>query len=839
MSSLWHRLVPFRPVRIYRSTDIPTVKATILEDVQDCPSLQIPDILGGRVSFSSPGLETEVAGGDLPLSSIVEEWPLISSATLDTLPEADKLVITSRVHLVNHIIDGDVVGEETGVYKLLEQAQVTLDDLFVSLPVLTEAMLPPGFLKYIDLTLIKVSSNLHRPIQTPEKVVGMNYAYRYWRVETLDNKPRQRPGSRKPQIRPIHKGKIGLERPEFTRIKPSFWDLIFVLLQPPLTFTDSDHFLLPHDLYAYQVKGVQFLIDNRHALLADDMGTGKTVMTLVALKILMQQQKVRSALILCPPSVLHEWQKHLDEWTPELVTCFVRGSKQVREMEWEAPAHVYVTAFGTLRNDIRSGRLSLDGQKLFDVVVVDEAHHIKNPDTAQSRAIRKLSPKYRWALTGTPVQNRLDDLIALFEFIYPDLLTPFDSEDRVREKVKPYFLRRRKQEVIKDLPPKIRQDLWLEMEDAQQEAYRRIEHDVIREINDLGDQVTKQHIFAKIQKLKQICNFAPGQTNSPKIVELLEQVEEIAGSGNKVIVFSQYDAEGVAKIELALKKYGTAKIIGGQSDSIRRAEIDRFKSDERVPVLIASLRSGGEGLNLTEASYVIHFDHWWNPAVMWQAEDRVHRRGQVNSVNIYSYWILDTIDERIHNILERKGLLFKNVVDSLAETEIEDWFTKEDLLEILGVKWTKPTRPKVEWGKWLSMGLDEIRASLFEIKPTEFEELVQELMHYLGYPNVKVTRRSGDGGIDVLSSRNTGDGVERIAAQCKRYRGTVGVRVAREFLGAIKDNPSIVKGYLITTGEFTTECINFCVRNGIEMISGMRVAEYIKKFALHSSGSSD
>jgi len=240
---------------------------------------------------------------------------------------------------------------------------------------------------------------------------------------------------------------------------------------------------------------------------------------------------------------------------------------------------------------------------------------------------------------------------------------------------------------------------------------------------------------------------------------------------------------------------------------------------------------------LVEASYVILFDHWWNPAVMWQAEDRAHRHGQKNSVNIYSYWMLDTIDIRIREILERKGLLIDNVVDGLAdkykeETDIDEMLSKEDLLEILGIKPARPQKPKFDTQAWRHLNMQQIHQKLFEIEPYEFEDLIQKLMHYLGFPNVKVTKRSGDGGVDVLSARNTGKGVERIAAQCKRYKGMIGVKIAREFLGAIQDDPTIVKGYLITTSDFTAECIAFCNRNGIEMIPGLQVAQYVRMFSL-------
>ena len=464
-------------------------------------------------------------------------------------------------------------------------------------------------------------------------------------------------------------------------------------------------------------------------------------MTIVALKLLMHSNKVKKVLILCPRSVLYEWKKHLADWFPEIIACFVRGTQEIRSNEWITPAHIYVTSYDTLRSDLENNVLAPEKWDSFDVVVVDEAHHLKNPNTNRSRAIRKLRPNFRWALTGTPIQNKIEDMAAIFDFLYPNYLTSYDLyEERLKKKIAPYFLRRRKQDVLKDLPPKTQTDIWLEMSEEQKAEYDRAEREIVSEIEGLGERVTKQHIFAKMQRLKQICNFPSGKNTSPKLDALKEQVEDISDSGNKVIVFSQYIDQGVSKLVSSLNSR-TAMIKGEQSDLERQTEIDRFKHSDKTSVLVASLRSGGEGLNLTEASYVVHFDHWWNPAVMWQAEDRVHRRGQTQNVNVYSYWMNETIDERIYEILERKGLLIQNVVDGLSEDKIDELFTLGDLLEIMGVKKPIREKPAFDPNKWQSLSLDQIRQQLFEITPREFEELVERLLHYLGYPNVKVTQK--------------------------------------------------------------------------------------------------
>lgn len=686
-----------------------------------------------------------------------------------------------------------------------------------------------------DTQQVQVSGNLLARIDGPRTISGMNYADRYWTTVTLPsviNERKPRAQSRN-LVRPKGATQNGASRVHQGKQTSSFWDLIFVLLQPPIELDAQDSLQLPHDLYKYQITGVNFLLTNEHALLADDMGTGKTVMTIVALRILLRKGELNRVLILCPPSILYEWKRHLEEWAPELLACFVRGTTFERSRLWSTPAHVYVTTYDTLRNDVEKYLIRQGRGSSFSLVVIDEAHHIKNPDTKRAKALRKLEPRYRWALTGTPIQNKIEDMAALFQFIYPGLISSFGlHEENIKRKVAPHFLRRRKQDVLKDLPPKIKQDIWLEMSDQQRREYELAEALAQADIEARGANVTRQHIFAQMQKLKQICNFPSNSGASPKLDMLKEQIEDIVESEHKVIVFSQYIDQGIEKLENGLRAYGIGKIVGGLSDSTRRQEIERFKYSVETPILLVSLKSGGEGLNLTEASYVVHFDHWWNPAVMWQAEDRVHRKGQQNNVNIYSYWMTGTIDERIYGILRKKGLLIENVVDGLAERNIDELITMDDLMEIIGVKKPVQKKPTFDPRQWSHLTPQDVRQRLLQISPSEFEDLVERLMHYLGYPNVKVTKRTGDGGIDVLSTRFTEHGVERIAVQCKRYRNPIGVPVAREFVGAIQDDKSIVRGYLVTTSDFTAECVSYCLRQQIQMINGIQMADYVRRFGL-------
>ena len=438
----------------------------------------------------------------------------------------------------------------------------------------------------VSVFSIPIAPNIFEKIN----IFGMNYADKHWhRISQPEDefkseaKPEKSEGQNKDGVFVEHK-KRG-RKPKKVLPQPSIWDLLYPLLQPPLALGQYENLFLPNPPFPYQWQGIKFLTDNEHALLADDMGTGKTVMTLVALKILIQQAKVHHVLILCPPSVLSVWKSHLDDWAPELTASFIRGpQRETRNSLWQMPMHIYVTSYDMLRSDIDNNVLTKESFGLFDVVVFDEAHHIKNTKSHRFRAIKKLQPLRRWALTGTPVQNKLDDLASIFEFIYPGYITSLDLyPERIQEKIKPYFLRRRKQEVMPDLPPKQLQPFELDLDEEQEIAYRQAEAYIREELSALGNRVTKQHIFAKIPILKQICNFAPRKFSSPKTDLLKEQIDEIVGSGNKVIVFSQFVTEGVDKLEKILEPYGVAKIVGGQTNSNRFSEIERFKKIKISP----------------------------------------------------------------------------------------------------------------------------------------------------------------------------------------------------------------------------------------------------------------
>ncbi len=627
------------------------------------------------------------------------------------------------------------------------------------------------------------------------------------------------------------------------RVVLTIWDLLFPLLKPPLVIDNPTGFDLPNELFHFQVEGVKRLVANKAFLLADEMGTGKTVMTCVALRLLFEAGKIKSALIVCPKSILGVWDRHLHEWAASLSVTVVQGNIARRKVDWRCPAHVYVTTYGTLRQDV-DGEIDLllkhvRGESTWGAVVVDEAHSIKNAMAGQTKAVHKVSrgAAHRWALTGTPIQNGVEDLQAIFRFLDASVLPAQAlgwTADKIRAQIEPFFLRRQKRDVFKDLPEKLRSDEWLELDDDQQAEY---ESALTRERDEFCSgrkEFTKMSAFTVLIKLKQICNFVPGKSKSPKTEALLDHVREIVANGKKVLVFTQYKEEGVKKLVGLLEPFGVVTITGDTSGTARQRAVDKFQSESDVRVFLATVQTAGQGLTLTAASFVVHFDHWWNPAVAWQAEDRAHRHGQTETVNVYSYWMKGTVEEKIYKILERKGWLHEQIINGMSEKEFDEALSIDDLLEIFDLDSASVRVPTGENRQRRKAGnLAEIIDRIQSAEPREFVEIVGSVFQKaLGYANAKIIDGPGDGGVDIRASKSVPGGVEWIAVQCKRT-DTVGPGFARELLGVLSRDRRLSKAYLVASGRFTSACQRECEGQGqIQLIDGPQLARWVQQHGI-------
>jgi len=432
-------------------------------------------------------------------------------------------------------------------------------------------------------------------------------------------------------------------------------------------------------LRGYQKQGVKFLIESDSVLLADEMGLGKTVQAAVALEILKSIYKSLKVLIICPSSLCLNWDRELNKWAPKLSIRRVFGNSDDRKAHFRLPFNVWVASYEQIRNEIDFILSELS----FDLVVLDEAQRIKNSNSMTSMVCRQLPRNKAWALTGTPIENDLTELISLCNFLKPGTLHIGMPRKNVHERMSNFFLRRIKKDVLKELPPIIIQDLKLEMKGNQQRTYENQLYNTRDEIRGSKGQVSNVDLLALITKLKQICNYDPISRESCKIEALKDIVDGQEGNIFKIIVFSQY-VKTLDEIDKQLDLPYTVCYHGGLSKDLRDSIINDFIESKEPRILLMSLKAGGVGLNLPNASLVVLFDRWWNPAVEDQAIQRAHRFGREGPLQVIRMLVENSIEERIDSIIKEKRIIFNEYIDKAKIADVSS-FTKEDLIKILGV----------------------------------------------------------------------------------------------------------------------------------------------------------
>ena len=456
-------------------------------------------------------------------------------------------------------------------------------------------------------------------------------------------------------------------------------------LEPPLEASLQ----WPGKLMPFQEDGVRALMGNDRLLLADDMGLGKTLQVIATLRILRRRGDIRSALVAAPASLLDQWRGELRKWAPELSAIIIRGSASDRGWQWQAETDVTLVSYETLRSDFEGNAHAPVRRKIWDVVVADEAQRIKNRNDT-SRSLKGLKRVRSWALTGTPIENHEEELASILEFVDHDQdgqSKRYQPGPELFSRHRQLQLRRKKGDVLEDLPEKQVTLLPIGLHATQRASYNKAEQEGVVYLRSLGRDITIQHVLELITRLKQICNADPENGESSKLDDIKERLELLADQEHKALVFSQYtsDTAGVAAAASYLRDFSPLVITGDVPLPDRPAIIERFKDSEEHQALIISLRAGGLGLNLQEASYVFHLDRWWNPAVERQAEDRSHRMGQTAKVNVIKYSCTDTIEERIDAILARKQDLFDRLVDDVS-MDLSSRLSREELFGLFGLE---------------------------------------------------------------------------------------------------------------------------------------------------------
>lgn len=599
---------------------------------------------------------------------------------------------------------------------------------------------------------------------------------------------------------------------EATQQADSTARVLAAALQPPLDMMLSTVGVLdwPYPLLEYQKLGVAALLERRRLLLADDMGLGKTVQVIAALRILLVRGEVTRALVVAPAGVIRQWLREFRKWAPEVTVIPVQGAPGERAALWQMPGPVHIVGYETLRGDVLDLAESVALKQKWNVVVLDEASRIKNCEAGISRACKRLPRERCWALTGTPLENRIEDLASILEFVtwdstrsHPRRLSARDASALLPD----YQLRRKKAEVLQDLPPKQICELYLDLSPAQRLTYDVAEREGVVKLSAAGESATVANVLELIGRLKQICNVDPVSGESSKLDDIKGRLEVLAGEGHKALVFSQYTDKsfGVQRVAEALREFNPLLYTGSMSPNDRTRVVDLFARDERHRVLVLSLRAGGVGLNLQSASYVFHLDRWWNPAIEDQAESRAHRMGQVQAVTVYRYICSNTIEERIGLKLIAKRALFHDVVDDVT-LNLGDALTAEDLFGLFGLQ--SPRRKQ--------SGDERISVPAFgAMSGVEFEDWVAERLETHGF-RVSRTPLSHDGGVDLLACRCDHLGIEStLHVQCKNTNTPVGVGTVRELRGVVPDRSSGVTPIVACPSGFTSDAIAFAVQSGV------------------------
>ncbi|MGI2328385.1 SNF2 helicase associated domain-containing protein [Planococcus sp. YIM B11945] len=429
-------------------------------------------------------------------------------------------------------------------------------------------------------------------------------------------------------------------------------------------------------------------------ILADDMGLGKTIQSIAFLLSVLPDIRARQlpALIVAPSSLTYNWMNELKKFAPDIKAEIIDGSKDKRTRLLNASSglDVIITSYPSLRMD-----QVLYRNKTFHTLFLDEAQAFKNPTTQTAKAVKTIQANYRFALTGTPIENSLDELWSIFNVVFPQLLPGRQAFSEMRresitKRVRPFILRRVKQDVLKELPDKVETVLRSELLTEQKTLYAaylaELKHDALKHLNKDSFQKNRIRILAGLTRLRQLCChpslFVEGYDGgSAKFDQLMELVEECRLSGRRVLIFSQF-TQMLGIIGRQLAKEGVPYFyLDGQTPPMERVELcERFNGGEGELFLI-SLKAGGTGLNLTGADTVILYDLWWNPAVEQQAADRAHRMGQKNTVHVIRLVAKGTIEEKITELQMKK----KNLIDEVIQAGEEPLkaMTEEDIREIL------------------------------------------------------------------------------------------------------------------------------------------------------------
>ena len=419
---------------------------------------------------------------------------------------------------------------------------------------------------------------------------------------------------------------------------------------------------ISNSLYSYQQSGVDWLIQRDRALLGDDMGLGKSAQAIVAARKLIRNATINWVLIIVPRTLISNWQVELRKWAPELTIATALFQENERVPKWNRivrSTHFLITSYEQIRKPIEGLKKNPP-----DLIIADEAHRLRNIDSLTTKGFRSIVSKRIWALTGTPMERDPKDFAVLlstinpFRFSVKDYLLPLTT---FRARSRPYILRRKKDEVLTDLPGVIEETELLDLNEIQQKKY----NDAITSFT--SSSLNKGYL-ALFNQLRTICDIESLSKSSSKIDRCMEIIDDIRSYAEKVVVFS-YILEPLYELQRRLEGTRYEIVTGKMELQERNLALEKFRHNSNCSVLLASTRITSEGLNLTEANHIIFINRWWNPSSNLQARDRVVRIGQKNLVTIRSFSCRNTVEQRLETLLSEKTFTFNQLINDLGRSD--------------------------------------------------------------------------------------------------------------------------------------------------------------------------
>ncbi len=480
------------------------------------------------------------------------------------------------------------------------------------------------------------------------------------------------------------------------------------------TFSTSENMSLPKGIKAdfreYQLKGLGWLWFmykyGLNGILADDMGLGKTLQALAVIQKAKEEDGPMPTLVIAPTTVVFNWENEIQKFAPELTCLKLQGGERKNFFKEIPNYDVVITSYALVRRDIAKLK-NID----FRYIILDESQNIKNSTSQTAQAVKQLNSQHKLALSGTPIENKLEELWSVFDFLMPGFLFSmgdFNShyvnpimerhdkivEKRLKLQIYPFILRRMKRDVAKDLPDKVENIAYCELTDEQKDFYLQVldstKEELFKSIEQNGLEKSRLSIFSALLRMRQICchpklydkDNVKNIISSGKFEKLKVLLEEIVSEGHRILLFSQF-VNMLDIIKEWLDKEGIKyEYLTGKTKD-RKGAVDRFNNDNSIPIFLISLKAGGTGLNLTGADYVIHYDPWWNPAVEDQATDRAYRIGQTKKVFVYRLITRNTVEEKIQKLKTVKRDLVDSVIS--VDRNITKSLTMDDIREIFSV----------------------------------------------------------------------------------------------------------------------------------------------------------